>query len=52
MHSGRRGTVTAPLEKRVPRTSIILCGGWTSNTVDEYFHPERLGVKFSKMILR
>ena len=47
MHSGRRGGVTLAVDCGIDRMSIKSIGNWSSDTVDEYFHPRKAGVKFS-----
>ena len=52
MHCGHRGRATAALECGIPKTKIKLCGGLSSNAVEDYLHPIEPGMDFSRRVLQ
>ena len=51
LHSGRRGGVTAAVEAGLSKMEIQALGNWSSDTVNKYFCPKRVGVTCSSKIL-
>ena len=51
LHSGRIGGATAGIEAGVNKEYLRLCGGWTSEAINDYIRPEEPGMVFSKAVL-
>ena len=52
MHSGRRGGVTAAVGVGVDRMSIKAVGNWSSDVVDSYYCPRRVGVNVTELMIK
>ena len=52
MHAGRQGGVTAAVGAGIGRMEIMAVGNWTSDAVDGYFNPRRVGVKVSEQLIK
>ena len=52
LHAGRRGGVTAAVGVGIDRMEIMAVGNWTSDAVDGYFNPRRVGVKVSERLIK
>ena len=51
LHSGRRGGATAAVEAGIDRFYLKEMGNWTSDAVDSYFCPRRVGVKCTSRLI-
>ena len=52
MHAGRRGGVTAAVDVGVDRMSIKAVGNWSSDVVDSYYCPRRVGVNVTELMIK
>ena len=51
LHSGRRGGATAAVEAGIDRFYLKEMGNWTSDAVDSYYCPRRVGVKCTSRLI-
>ena len=51
LHSGRIGGATAGVEAGVNKEYLRLCGGWTSEAINDYIRPKEPGMVFSRAVL-
>ena len=51
LHSGRIGGATAGVEAGVNKEYLRLCGGWSSEAINDYIRPKEPGMVFSKAVL-
>ena len=52
IHSGRRGGVTAAVDAGIDRFNIKAVGNWSSDIVDSYYCPRRVGVEVIERMIK
>ena len=52
LHSGRRGGCTLAVEIGLDKMTVQKIGNWSSNAVEDYYQPSRVGVGFTRRAVR